>query len=61
MVTAISTSSTSMTASASGGLCRPKNAGVHNALAASCHPQSRNGRAAPERRQTSQPATPIIT
>ena len=44
MVTTISTSSTRLTANASGGLCSAKNAGVQQALAASCQPHRRSGR-----------------
>src|SRR6185312_2944890 len=50
-----------MTTSARGGLRRPKKAGVQSAFAASCQPHRRNGRAAPHRRHTSQPATPMAT
>ncbi len=58
-VNPISASSTTQTASASGGLRIAKKAGVHSALAASCQPHKRSGRVAVECRHTRQAAKPI--
>lgn len=46
---------------ASHGSRNPKKAGAHNAFAANCQPHNRNGRDAPSRFQTNQPAVPIMT
>lgn len=63
-VARISPSSTTITASAGPGACRPKKTGVQAALTSNCQPQSRMARqaqlSATARRHTRQAATAII-